>query len=203
MSDEPRPSSPSDHPEVDDAANSTSEAEPASPAAPETLVEDWATRYKYLLAEFENFRKRVEKDLENARQTSRNLLLKDLFPLLEAFEKARDSTGPLSASDPLRKGLDLIGREFTRLLHREGIEPVAQVGMKFDARIHEAVAETAASDAEPADMIVEIVQQGFRGNAGLLRPAKVVVARSKAPPGVVRPPSETMAESESTEESPG
>ena len=146
-----------------------------APAAPS---EDWATRYKYLLADFDNFRRRVERDRESISRQARAGLVRELLPIVEAFRTARESLSHLPMTDPVRQGLDLLDHEWTTFLKREGVEPVATVGGPFRAEEEEAVGETPASEKHPAGTVVEVVQQGYRFFGGLLRPAKVIVARA-------------------------
>jgi molecular chaperone GrpE len=155
----------------------------AEPPAP---VEDWATRYKYLFADFENYRRRSDRDRESASRQARGGMLRELLPILEAFRAAREAVGELPADDPVRRGMDLLEREWSTFLKHEGVEPVAQVGRPFRAEEEEAVGEAASSATAPDGTVVEVVQQGYRFFGGLLRPAKVVVARTPpAPDGTV------------------
>jgi molecular chaperone GrpE len=140
--------------------------------------EDWATRYKYLLADFDNFRRRVERDRESISRQARAALVRELLPIIEAFRAARDSLAHMPVSDPVRKGLDLLDHEWTTFLKREGVEPVASVGRPFRADEAEAIGETIPAANIPEGSVAEVVQQGYRFFGGLLRPAKVIVARA-------------------------
>ena len=142
-------------------------------------AEDWGTRYKYLLADFDNFRRRVERDRESISRQARAALVRELLPIIEAFRTARESLAHLPLSDPVRKGLDLLDHEWTTFLKREGVEPVAIVGRPFRAEEAEAMGEAPVTAAHPDGSVAEVVQQGYRFFGGLLRPAKVIVARSK------------------------
>jgi molecular chaperone GrpE len=158
------------------------------PSAP---AEDWATRYKYLLADFDNFRKRVERDRESITRQARARLLQELLPIYEAFHFAREAVDRLPADDPLKTGLDLLQREWQRFLKHEGVEAVATPGEPFQSELHEAVGELPPTAERPPGVIAEVVQQGYRFYGGLLRPAKVIVtaapraedATSAAEPG--------------------
>ena len=154
-------------------------AKPGVEASPEPAG-DWATRYKYLLADFDNFRRRVERDRESISRQARAGLVRELLPIIEAFRVARDSLARLPTSDPMRKGLDLLDHEWTTFLKHEGVEPVATVGKPFRAEEAEAIGEAPADEALPDGSVAEVVQQGYRFFGGLLRPAKVIVARAKA-----------------------
>jgi len=162
----------------DDAPSpAPAEAPPAPPSEPK---EEWETRFKYLFADFENFRRRATKEREAATRQARGALLRELLPLLEAFRHAAASVGRLPPTDPLRQGFELLDREWSTFLRHEGVEPVAEVGRPFRAEEAEAVGETPATEPAPDGTVAEIVQQGYRFYGGLLRPAKVLVARTRA-----------------------
>ncbi len=164
---------------------------PPSDSKPAALVEDWESRFKYLLADFENYRRRVQKDRQNAEQDARGRLLADLLPLVEAVEKAGEAVHSLPPANPVRRGVELVIDDWRGFLNRHGVTPVASGGTKFRADDHEAVGEASVTLDHPEGSIVEVVQQGYRSAYGLLRPAKVVVARRPPPsPAPVSAPSE-------------
>jgi molecular chaperone GrpE len=180
------------------------ETAPASPEAAPTLPsepkEDWETRFKYLLADFENFRRRSAKERETVTQQARAAMLRELLPLVDAFRAATGSVGHLAPSDPLRRGFELLDREWAKFLKHEGVEPVVEVGRPFRAEEAEAVGEVATGPTSLHGTVHEVVQQGYRFFGGLLRPAKVIVARAAAtarpaPPEVA--PGGTPPEAES------
>jgi len=148
-----------------------------------TRGQDWATRYKYLLADFDNFRRRVDRDRESISRQARAALVRELLPIIEAFRVARETLNHLPATDPTRKGLEMLDHEWTTFLKHEGVEPVAVAGKPFRPDEAEAVGEAPADPAHPDGSVAQIVQQGYRFYGGLLRPAKVLVARSKSAPG--------------------
>ena len=155
---------------------------PPAPAPEKPVEEEWDVRYKYLLAEFDNFRKRIERERERVRQEARGLLLRELLPLYESFERAHEASTRLAPNHPFRQGLDLVRQEWERFLVAQRIEPVAKTGEPFRAEEHEAVGDVPAGPAQVPGTIAEIVQQGYRSAVGLLRPAKVLVIRPKDPP---------------------
>lgn len=142
---------------------------------------DWSIRYKYLLADFENFRRRVEREREGISRHARAAMLRELLPILEAFRTARDALTHLAATDPVRRGLEMLDREWSTFLKHEGVEAIAEPGRPFRSDESEAVGEAPAGADRPDGTVVEVVQQGYRFYGGLLRPAKVVVARETAP----------------------
>jgi molecular chaperone GrpE len=162
---EPRPEEANEVPE-----------EPAPPPAPPE--EDWATRYRYLLADFENYRRRAERDRESISRQARGAMVRELLPIVEAFRAAREVVAKLPGSDPVRRGMELLDREWSTFLKHEGVEPVARVGDPFRPDEAEAVGEAPATETAVDGTVAEVVQQGYRFFGGLLRPAKVIVARS-------------------------
>ena len=104
----------------------------SAPSGPETR-EDWETRFKYLLADFENFRRRAGKEKEAATRQARAAMVRELLPLIEAFRAGHDAVAHLPPSDAIRRGFELLDREWSTFLKREGVEPVAEVGRPFQA----------------------------------------------------------------------
>ena len=166
----------------------------AAPAPPPEAAptEDWGVRYKYLLADFDNFRKRSEREKEHYRVQVRAQLLRQLLPILEAFDRARHAADRLPARDPMRQGIDLLGKEWESFLKVERVEPVARIGSPFRPDDQEAVGEAPVSETHPEGTVVEVVQQGYKFSGGLLRPAKVIVAR-RSPPSAAGPSESPIA----------
>jgi molecular chaperone GrpE len=175
------PDGPNSTPEPDAAP----EPEPTAPApveSPPPPPEDWGTRYKYLLADFENYRRRTERERENISRTARGALIRELLTILEGFRSAQEAVQHLPAGDPVRHGIELLDRAWMTFLKHEGVTPVAVVGQPFRSEEEEAVGEATAAPDLPDGSVAEVVQQGYRFYGGVLRPAKVVVARAKGPP---------------------
>lgn len=169
-----------------DAQSPTPEPPPAPTApagdGPDEMPSepDWKTEYKYLLAEFDNFRKRTEREREQRGRDARALVLRELLPLFDALTQASESTRSLPETDSVRRGFELLQKEWNRFLDREEVAALARVGELFKPDSMEAVAEEPASKAFPDGTVSEVVQQGYSTMGRLLRPARVVVAR--APP---------------------
>ncbi len=164
---------------TDDEEGPSSTAAPPTSAAPVSSdTGDWETRFKYLLADFDNFRRRTERDRAGVRTEAEAVLLRRLIPLVEGFRQAEAAGRTLPSSDPLRRGLELLGHELETVLRSVGFAPTAEVGETFRADEHEAVGEVPAPSGVGDGAVAEIVQQGYRFQGGLLRPAKVLVARA-------------------------
>jgi molecular chaperone GrpE len=177
--------------EVDGA---TETAVPPTVGTADAAPEDWATRYKYLFADFENYRRRTERDRENLSRQVRGAMIRELLPILEAFRAGREAAQQLPADHPLRRGLDLLDREWSTFLKHEGVEPIARVGAPFHPDEADAVGEAPAATASVDGTIAEIVQQGYRFFGGIVRPAKVIVARLPAAERPADPPSSGTTE---------
>jgi molecular chaperone GrpE len=189
---------PTDSPAPDgpvDAAGPTAPVAAGSEPRAAGTTEDWESRFKYLLADFENFRRRSERERESISRQTRGAMLRELLPIFEAFQSAREAIGRLPAADPVRRGVDLLDREWAKFLKQEGVEPVAKVGSPFRADEEEAVGETAVRDGLSDGSVAEIVQQGYRFFGGLVRHAKVIVARSPPSPGAAPEDSAASASS--------
>jgi molecular chaperone GrpE len=173
MSEEPSPD-----PVEPGTATTTESASTTVPPPAEPSREEWATRYKYLYADFENYRRRTERERENLSRQVRGAMIREMLPILEAFRTGKEAATQLPADHPLRRGLELLDREWATFLKHEGVEPVAQVGTPFRPDEEVAVGEAPVATKTPDGSVAEIVQQGYRFFGGLVRPAKVIVARA-------------------------
>ncbi len=184
--------------EAKDAGSTPIPPPPAPPAEPTAPV-DWETRFKYLYADFENFRRRTAKEREQLRSSGEAEVLSNLLPILEGFEKARQFVRDAPVTDPVRKGMELLAQEWDAFLNREGLRPIARITGRINSEDFDIVAEAFGPPGHPPGTVLEIVQQGYRFKGGLLRPAKVLVAR--APPKPTD--SAARAEKESTTDHEG
>lgn len=134
-------------------------------------------------ADFENYRKRVERE----RSETYNRVVADvaakLLPVLDNLKRALDAEASVegSESDEFRhflSGVDLIYKQLNGVLEAFGVKPIAAVGERFDPHIHEAVVTEATDDYEPDTVMQEIVA-GYRLGDKLIRPALVKVATPK------------------------
>jgi molecular chaperone GrpE len=129
-------------------------------------------------ADFDNYRKRMERERNESGGAAARDVLKRLLPVLDNMERAL-KTGEASR-DPLRKGIELVHQQFLDLLRKEGVQPIDALGSAFDPHLHEAVEVLDVAGFEP-DMVLEEMQRGYTHNDRLLRPALVKVSSGKAP----------------------
>jgi molecular chaperone GrpE len=124
-------------------------------------------------AEFENYRKRVERDRQQAGADAAAAILKGLVPTLDNLDRALESG---TKEDPLWEGLDLTRRELMGFLESQGVEVHDPVGQPFDPERHQALShEPSAGFADGT--IVEVFRKGYSYKGRLLRPALVKVAK--------------------------
>jgi molecular chaperone GrpE len=142
------------------------------------LAELAARRDEYLAlaqrtrADFENYRKRMGREVAAAEGRGAARLAKELLPALDNLQLALTAE---SDGGAFAEGMRLVQRELLAALGRAGIEPYASTGERFDPVVHEAVAQHAVEGAEPGT-IVEVMQHGYRHGEAVLRPARVLVA---------------------------
>ncbi len=129
-------------------------------------------RYKRAVADLDNYRKRMARELEARVAEGRDALMRDWLEAVDSVERALRSEHDVAGSAGLRSVLD----QMDVILGRYGIERIGAVGDRFDPERHEAV-EVRVSDDLPDRTVVEVVRSGFVIGGRVLRPALVVVSR--------------------------
>lgn len=129
-------------------------------------------------ADFENYRKRVERERQEDRRQGMGRLIEELLPVLDAFERALKAHED-PAYEEYRKGLELTYRKLWDTLARHGLERITAAGKAFDPHYHQAV-ERVESDEYPEGTVVEVLQDGFIFHGRVLRPSMVRVSTGGA-----------------------
>jgi len=142
-------------------------------ARAEKEISELRDRQLRKMAEFENFRKRTEREKADYFRFALADFFRDVLPVLDNFERAIDHA-PAAADDEYRQGVELIYRQFAEILRKRGLTEIPTAGA-FDPNVHEAVAREETRDAEP-NTILAVLQKGYYLNDRLLRPAFVKVA---------------------------
>jgi molecular chaperone GrpE len=153
------------------------EPEPVSAPPPAADVAG-RERLLRLQADFDNFKKRIEREQEDFRRMATLRLVTALLPVLDNFERALASAA--GGDGALLSGVELIHRQMLEALRKEGLRPVEVLGQPFDPSVHEAVA-TDAAPGRPPNSVVEEFQRGYFLHERLLRPALVRVSVSADP----------------------
>ena len=131
-----------------------------------------------LQADFENYRKRAQRDQEALVTRAGERIVKELLPVLDDLERALEAAEQHEEAK-LEEGVKLVHRQLAQLLEKEGLAAVETDG-KFDPHVHEALL-TQPSESEEGS-VVEVLQKGYRLGDRVLRPARVVVAGPKEEP---------------------
>jgi molecular chaperone GrpE len=128
-----------------------------------------------LKAEFDNFRKRAQRDQEALIARAGERIVKDLLPVLDDLERALEAAAQHEEAK-LEEGVQLVHRELDRILKKEGLAEIETNG-RFDPHLHEALLAQPSEADEGA--VIEVLQKGYRLGDRVLRPARVVVAGPK------------------------
>ena len=124
-------------------------------------------------ADFDNYRKRMAREVAQSTDRGAAKLAKELLPALDHLEIALKAA---EGHEDVVKGFALVRDEFVTALAKVGIQPFSPAGEPFDPNEHEAMASQPADDAD-SGTVIEVYQQGYRINGAVLRPARVVVAQ--------------------------
>ncbi len=160
-------------------AEAPAEEKPAEekPAEEKPAEPDWKDRYARTLADFDNFRRRTERDREDLAKFAAREVIKDLLTTADnlalALDKAKDK-----ADDPFVAGVKMVYDGLLKTLADHGATPLDAVGEPFDANFHEALAQLPSADVEEG-VVMNEVKRGWLMHGRLLRAAQVVVSAGK------------------------
>jgi molecular chaperone GrpE len=163
--------------EADDTI-SRRKSHPGNVAVPETPAEsspdaaEWKNRYMRTLADFENFRKRSERDKHDFQKYAIAHVMRDLLPVLDNFDRALDHA---EEGDDFHKGVLMIYKQLYDILQKHGLKPIDQPGVPFDPNIHEGVMREEDASV-PGGTVIAILQKGYFLHDRVLRPAMVKVS---------------------------
>ena len=128
-----------------------------------------------LAADFDNYKKWADKERKTIQRTAAESLIKKLLDIYESLGKAV-STGNNAPGNEFTDGIDMIHKEFSRILKSEGLEPIPSVGVPLDVCRHEVLMRKVDNEV-PEDTVIEEIQKGYLLNTFVLRTAKVVVSQ--------------------------
>jgi len=129
-------------------------------------------------AEFENYRKRVDRDRQNMSEAVAADLVRDLLPLVDDLERALKADSGAEGAEAYRRGVELILRQLLDILRKRGVRPIEALGADFDPHYHQAVAYDRADGRRDGE-IVEEFGRGYMLGDRLLRPSMVKVAKGE------------------------
>jgi len=134
--------------------------------------------YLRALADFDNYRRRVERDSETSRRLTLERLAMDLLPVLDNFDRAMAAVSGDGSVDGVKKGMELIHRQLGDVMCRHGIKEYSCLGEEFDPRRAEAIGFI-HSDEQSPNTVVKEECKGYTCGERVLRPARVLVAKPK------------------------
>ena len=135
-------------------------------------------------AEFDNYKKRSSREMEEFRKFANQSLIKEMLSVVDNLELAMNSTDGHKAIDKdLLQGLEMTHKEILRVFDKFNVKPIDAKGQPFDPTYHEAVMQEETDDS-PKNTVINELQRGYMIHDRLLRPSMVVVAKPKENPNV-------------------
>ena len=132
-----------------------------------------------LQADFDNFRKRTQKEKEDWYKYASAGIMEKLLPVLDNFERALLAINVKNEeAQGIRDGVDMIYRQLTEILDKEGLEPITAVGEIFDPNLHEALMQVPAEKGQQEGQITEELRRGYRFKDRVIRHTMVKVAKN-------------------------
>ena len=161
------------------AGRPPSAATSEDPLNPKDASDDYQERFLRKAAEFDNYRKRVERERDQQTRAATENLIGDILPLLDDFERALSPTSGDGHDVPAayQNGIELIYKQLFELLRKRGVTRIETAEAQFDPNIHEAVTYEPSDGYEDGDIVTEI-RRGYMLGDKLLRAAMVKVAKA-------------------------
>ena len=167
--------------------NLNQEEETVEEVQDENLTEDEKLKQEYdnlndrflrLYSEFDNFRRRTQKEKLELYKTAGEDIFKSLLPVMDDFERAKKSMDESEDLEGLKTGVDLIYNKLLGVFKSNGAEPMDDiVGKEFDSEIHEAITQIPAPSEDMKGKVVDVVEKGYTLKEKVIRYAKVVVGQ--------------------------
>lgn len=126
------------------------------------------------VADYENYKKRLEKEKREFVKYANEKFIKDLLPSLDDLERAIDSSNDLDSLESFREGVKIIYKQLNNILKKHNVTPIEATGVKFDPNLHEALMHMPSE--EPKNTVVQEYQKGYKLHERVIRPSKVVVS---------------------------
>lgn len=141
----------------------------------QSKVDELNDKYIRLYSEFDNYRKRTQKEKIDLHKTAGEDVFKMLLPVLDDFERAMNSMQQAKDLNAVKEGVELIYNKLNNNLQQKGLAAMESKGVVFDADIHEAITNVPAPSEDLKGKVVEEVEKGYSLNGKVIRFAKVIV----------------------------
>ncbi|MDE6368565.1 MAG: nucleotide exchange factor GrpE [Muribaculaceae bacterium] len=172
-------------PEIADDLEEVADSPETEPNEVETLtmqleatqeaLEKEKKEYLFLMAEFDNYRKRVTKEKAEIIKNGAEKVLSGLLPIVDDFERGLKATKDSADADSVREGMELIYNKLIKYLESNGVKAMDSTGKDFDPELHEAIASIPAPSEDLKGKVIDTTQTGYTINDKVLRHAKVAV----------------------------
>jgi molecular chaperone GrpE len=162
-----------------DEAQAPGDAPAAGSAGASELQKQRDEFYDLLLrktAEFDNYRKRIERERQQFADATAAELMEELLPLLDDMERALKAESAADGAEAYRRGVELIHRQLEEVVRKRGVRPIEALGADFDPHVHQAVVYEPAEGRRDGEVIEEF-RRGYMLGDRLLRPSMVKVAK--------------------------
>ena len=130
-------------------------------------------------ADFENYQKRIQRDMAQERRYAHSPLALDLLAALDNLDRATAAAKQAGETGPLVQGVAMVQTQLLDVLRRHGVTPIDAQGKPFDPNLHQAVMQQ-ASDSVPPGTVLQVLEPGYMIHERVLRPARVVVSAAPA-----------------------
>ena len=138
-------------------------------------IEKEKKEYLFLMADFDNFRKRTMREKAELLKNAGERVLSGLLPIVDDFERGLAAAKEAKDAEAVRQGMELIYQKFIKYLESQGVKPMESTGADFDPELHEAIATIPAPTPELKGKVRDTTQKGYMLNDKVLRHAKVAV----------------------------
>lgn len=164
-----------DNTQVADEQNEAPSDANAEEGQPKDELAEQKEKYLRLYSEFENFRRRTNKEKLEMITTANERLVVDLLPILDDFERAMKSVGEAEETKSIKEGIDLIYNKLHKTLENKGLKPINATGEVFDAELHEAITQIPSPSEDMKGKVIDEVEKGYYLGEKVIRYSKVVI----------------------------
>lgn len=137
-------------------------------------IDSYKDKYLRTVAEFENYKKRKDKETVDIIERANQHFFLDLLPVIDDFERSLNSVSTKKSYKLLKQGIDLIYQKLTAVLKKQGIESIDSIGRQFDPELHAAIMQVDVED-KPSNIVIDEALKGYRLRDKVLRYSQVVV----------------------------
>ncbi len=140
-------------------------------------LEKEKNEYLFLMAEFDNFKKRTIRERADLLKNAAEKVLKGILPIVDDFERGLAAIKDSSDAESVKEGMELIYNKLIKYLNQNGVKAIETTGQTFDPDVHEAIAMLPVDDESKKGKIVDTVEKGYMLNDKVLRHPKVAVGQ--------------------------